>query len=149
MVIKRPPNYYLTRARSLNTGVNIGGTSSMARYYITQAEAYILNFLPSAKFHAEDRQLYHDHVSPRLTRDLLETYDYEDAMAILSYVIDRIDLRYARAKDRRHRYELACYRSWLANMRGQIEQDYRTKPAITFMETMQRIISRQHTSIGR
>jgi hypothetical protein len=96
----------------------------MARNYITQAEAYVLSFLPSGQFHAEDRQLYHDHVSPKLIRDLLENYDYEDAIAILTYVIVRIDIRYDRAKDRRHRYELACYRSWLVNMRGQIEADY-------------------------
>ncbi|MDC7696164.1 hypothetical protein PQU94_17955 [Asticcacaulis sp. DXS10W] len=118
----------------------------MARYYITQAEAYLLSFLPSCQFHAEDRQLYHDHVSPRLIRDLLLTYDYEDAIAVLTYVIERIDIRHDRAKDRRHRYELACYRSWLANIRGQIENDYAPDRAVqrpSFMEAVKRVIARQ------
>jgi hypothetical protein len=115
----------------------------MARYHITQAEAYVLSFLPSAQFHAEDRQLYHDHVSPKLIRDLLTTYDYEDAIAILTYVIQRIDIRYDRAKDRRHRYELACYRSWLMNMRGQIEADYAPEERRdTMMAMIQRYFGR-------
>jgi len=97
----------------------------MARNHITQPEAYVLGFLPSGQFHAEDRQLYHDHVTPRLIADLAETYDYEDAIALLGYVIERINIRYDRAKDRRLRYELACYRSWLLNAKGQIEADYR------------------------
>ena len=118
----------------------------MARNYITQAEAYILSFLPSAQFHIEDRQLYHDHVSPRVIRDLLEGYDYEDAIAILTYVIQRIDIRYDRVKDRRHRYELACYRSWLAIMRAQIETDYAPKERrASVIETIHRYFGRhQH-----
>lgn len=115
----------------------------MARYYITQTEAYVLSFLPSGQFHAEDRQLYHDHVSPKLIRDLLENYDYEDAIAILTYVIVRIDLRHDRAKDRRHRYELACYRSWLMNMRAQIEADYAPEERRdTMMAMIQRYFGR-------
>jgi|GEM_PF-2105795 len=117
----------------------------MARYYITQSEAYILSFLPSGQFHAEDRQLYHDHVSPRVIRDLLENYDYEDAIAILTYVIQRIDIRYDRAKDRRLKYELACYRSWLMNMRGQIEADYQPeKRRANVIEAIHRYFGRQH-----
>ncbi len=94
----------------------------MARNYITQTEAYILSFIHGGKFQAEHRQQYHDHVTPRLIGDLLKEYDAFDAAAILQYVIERIDLRYERAKDRRYRYELACYRSWLANAQAQIER---------------------------
>lgn len=40
-------------------------------------------------------------------------------------------VRHARAKDRRVKYELACYRSWLANAKGQIEQMHRPQVAQT------------------
>ena len=94
----------------------------MPQTYITQSEEWLLSFLPAGQFHAEDRQIYHDHVSPRLIRSLLETYDYEEAIGLLDYVIERIDLRLDRAKDRRLKYELTCYRSWLMNIRAQIQR---------------------------
>lgn len=98
--------------------------SPVPQTYITQAEQWILSFLAAGQFCAEDRQLYQDHVSPRLIRSLLETHDYEDALVFMTYVIDRVEIRHGRAKDRRLKYELACYRSWLMNMRAQIEADY-------------------------
>lgn len=92
----------------------------MPRTYITQTEAYVLSFIKGGKFQAEHRQQIHDQVTPRLIGDLLKDYDALDAAAILQYVIERIDLRYEKAKDRRYRYELGCYRSWLANAQAQI-----------------------------
>lgn len=116
----------------------------MPQTYITQAEQYILSFIAGNQFHAEDRQFYHDHVSPCLICDLLETYDYEDAIALLGYVIDRIDIRREKAKDRRLKYELLCYRSWLMNMRAQIEAAYAPEKAeerrAGFMEVVSRVL---------
>jgi replicative superfamily II helicase len=119
----------------------------MPQTYITQSEEWILSHLPAGQFHAEDRQLYHDHISPRLIRELLKNYDYEEAIGLLDYVIERIDIRLDRAKDRRLRYELACYRSWLMNIRGQIEASHSPERAaerrISFMEALKRVIARQ------
>lgn len=121
----------------------------MTTNYITQSEQWILSHLPAGQFHAEDRQLYHDHISPKLIRDLLGDYDYEDALAFMDYVIERVQIRLDRAKDRRLRYELTCYRSWLANIRGQIENDYAPDRAAQrrpgFMEAVKRVIARQAT----
>lgn len=115
----------------------------MPTTYLTQAERYILSFIAGSKFHVEDRQLYHDHVSPRVIHDLLMTYDYEDAIALLTYVIERVETRHSRAKDRRRVYELACYRSWLMNMRGQIEADYRPEERrASIVETIHRYFGR-------
>jgi hypothetical protein len=119
----------------------------MTQNYITQAEAYVLSFIAGGQFQAEDRQLYHDHVTPRLIRNLVDKLGVDDAIKLLQYIIDRIDIRYARAKDRRWKYELACYRSWLANAQGQIERDHSQKPKPTFFEAVQRIINRQQSSI--
>lgn len=119
----------------------------MANNYITQSEEWILSHLPAGRFHAEDRQLYHDHVSPRIIRGLLSDYDYEDALAFMDYVIARVQIRLDRAKDRRLRYELTCYLSWLANIRAQIENDYAPDRAVQrhigFMEAVKRIVARQ------
>lgn len=119
----------------------------MPNNYITQSEEWLLSFLPAGQFHAEDRQLYHDHVSPRLIRELLKHYDYEEAIGLLDYVIERIDIRLDRAKDRRLKYELTCYRSWLMNIRGQIEADYAPERAAQrhtgIMAAVRRIIARQ------
>lgn len=123
----------------------------MPNIYITDAEKWILSFLAAGQFHAEDRQLYHDHVSPRLIHDLLSTYDYDDALAFMDYIIERVEIRYGRAKDRRLRYELTCYLSWLKNMRGQIEADYAPERIearrISFVEAVQRILGRQQARI--
>lgn len=118
----------------------------MTRHYITQAEAYVLSFIAAGKFHAEDRQLYHDHVTPRLIRDMVGRLGADDAVELLQYIIDRIDIRYHRTKDRLRRYELNCYRSWLANAQAQIERDHRPKTAMGFMEAVNRIIGRQQPS---
>lgn len=119
----------------------------MPNNYITESEKWILGFLPASQFHAEDRQLYHDHVSPRLIRELLKHYDYEEAIGLLDYVIERIDIRLDRAKDRRLKYELTCYRSWLMNIRGQIEADYAPERAAQrhtgIMAAVRRIVARQ------
>ena len=92
----------------------------MPRFYITQPEAYVLSFLPSHQFYAEHRQAYHDYATPRLIADLLKKVTPDEAAKLLQYVIDRVALRYEKVKDRRLRYELACYRSWLANAQAQI-----------------------------
>lgn len=119
----------------------------MPNTYITHSEEWLLSFLPAGQFQVEDRQLYHDHVSPRLIRELLQTYDYEEAIGLLDYVIERIDIRLDRAKDRRLRYELACYRSWLMNIRGQIEASHSPERAAerrtSLMEAMKRFVARQ------
>jgi hypothetical protein len=47
---------------------------------------------------------------------------------------------------RLRRYELNCYRSWLANVQAQIERDHRPKTAMGFMEAVNRIIGRQQPS---
>ncbi len=118
----------------------------MTRHYITEAERYVLSFIAAGKFHAEDRQLYHDHVTPRLIRDIVERLGADDAVELLQYIIDRVDIRYHRTKDRLRRYELNCYRSWLANAQAQIERDHRPKTAMSFMEAVNRIIGRQQPS---
>lgn len=119
----------------------------MVRDYITDAERYILSFITGGQFHAENRQLIHDQVSPLLIKDLLETYDFEDALSLLDYVLERVDGRREKAKDRRLRYELLCYRSWLMNLKGQIQADYVPVKAIQrrtgFLEAMERIMARQ------
>lgn len=116
----------------------------MPTTYITAAERYVLSFIADGRFDVEDRQLYHDHVSPRIIQDLLATYDYEDALTILDYVIDRVETRHNRAKERRRKYELACYLSWLKNMRGQVEADYAPKERHAgFVEAIQRYFSHQ------
>ncbi|GGZ19571.1 hypothetical protein [Asticcacaulis endophyticus] len=120
----------------------------MPQTYITQSEEWLLSFLPAGQFHAEDRQLYHDHISPRLIRELLKNYDHEEAIGLLSYVIERIDIRHGKAKDRRLKYELACYRSWLMNIRGQIEANHAPELAAerrtSFIETMKRFVRQAH-----
>ena len=118
----------------------------MTRHYITEAERYVLSFIAAGKFHAEDRQLYHDHVTPRLIRDMVGRLGADDAVELLQYIIDRVDIRHHRTKDRLRSYELNCYRSWLANVQAQIERDHRSKTAMGFMEAVQRIIGRQQTS---
>jgi len=119
----------------------------MPDIYITESEKWILNFLPSGQFQVEDRQLYHDHISPRLIRELLMHYDYQDAIDLLNYVIEKIDIRLGRAKDRRLKYELACCRSWVMNIRDQVEADYSPERATErragFIEAMKRLVARR------
>ena len=119
----------------------------MPNIYITKDERHVLSYIAGGQFDAQDRQLYHDHVTPRLIRELTSEHGQEGAVALLDGVIARIDIRRARAKDRRCRYELACYRSWLANAKGQIEGAMHRRSAQpaapTFMEAVKRIIARQ------
>lgn len=119
----------------------------MANNYITQSEEWILSHLPAGRFDVQDRQLYHDHISPKIIRGLLSDYDYEDALAFMDYVIERVEIRLDRAKDRRLRYEITCYLSWLMNIRRQIENDYAPERAaqrhIGFIEAVKRVMSRQ------
>ncbi len=86
-------------------------------------------------------------MSPGLIRELLKHYDHDEAIGLLTYVVERIDIRLDRAKDRRLKYELACYRSWLMNLRGQIAATNRAEPATgrhtSLMGAVKRIIAGQ------
>lgn len=103
----------------------------MAQIYITQAERYVRSFLPNDRFEVEHRQHYHDSITPTMITTLIGEYGADDAVNLLEYVVEQIEKRREKAKDRLNRYSLACYISWLKSAIAQIEDRHNLQASQT------------------
>jgi hypothetical protein len=114
----------------------------MPQTYITVAEKYVRSFLPDDRFDVEHRQLYHNRITPTMIATLIREYGADDAINLLEYVVDHIEKRREKAKNRLNRYALTCYASWLKNAVAQIEQQYRPQASQTRRQSVIEAIHR-------
>lgn len=114
----------------------------MPQTYITVAEKYVRSFLPDDRFDVEDRQLYHDRITPIMIATLIEEYNADDAINLLEYVVEHIEKRREKAKNRLNRYSLTCYASWLKNAIAQIENQHCPKASKTRRQSVMQAIHR-------